>query len=117
MKASLNRRGLCATLLLLTLLAGCAAESVDLFVRPGRFNYLNCTEIAAATRTTAAREQELKTLIERAEKETFGVLVAAAAYRSDLLRTQGELKQLAETAQDKKCAPEPAAQRSPSARR
>jgi hypothetical protein len=91
-------------LLLATLLSGCAAESVDLlFVTPGRFDYLGCADIADATRSAATREQELKTLIDRAEKDSFGAIVAAAAYRSEYLKAQGELKLLAEAARNKNC--------------
>lgn len=104
MKVLHNSGGLCGILLLAMSLAGCATESIELlFSRPGSFDYLNCTEIAAATKSAATREADLKSLIDRAEKESFGVIVAAAAYRSDYLQAQGELKLLAEAAQSKKC--------------
>jgi hypothetical protein len=117
-KASLTRGRIGAALMLATLVAGCATESVDLlFVRPGQFDYLSCAEIATATQNAATREQELKTLTERAERESFGVLVAAAAYRSDYLRAQGQLRLLSEAAQNKKCPPAASPPSSPSARR
>ena len=97
-------------LLLAALSAGCAGDAAEqFFVRPGAFDYLGCPEIAATARNAATREQELKTLIERAEKESFGVLMAAASYRSDYLRVQGEQKVLAEEARKKNCAADPAA--------
>lgn len=109
MTAPLTRCSVGGALLLATLIAGCAAESVEtLFVRPGQFDYLSCTELAAAAKNVTMREQELKTLTERAEKESFGVIVAATAYRSDYLRTQGQLKLLAEAAENKKCPPDAA---------
>lgn len=104
MKAFLKKIRIGGALLLAMLVAGCAAESVDLmFVRPGQFDYLSCAEIAAATRSAAEREQELKALTERAERDSFGALVAAASYRSDTLQAQGQLKLLAEAARNKKC--------------
>lgn len=118
MKDSLKGARIAGALLLAMLVAGCAAESVDLmFVRPGQFDYLSCAEIAAATRSAVEREQELKALTERAERESFGALVAAAAYRSDTLQTQGELKLLAEATRNKKCPPDAAPVTNPPERR
>ncbi|HET7678617.1 MAG TPA: hypothetical protein VFK79_00605 [Xanthobacteraceae bacterium] len=101
-----------AALGLVTITAGCAGGTAEqLLVRPGRFDYLSCPEIAKASETAAKREQELKTLIDRAEKESFGVLMAGASYRGDYLQAQGEQKMLADVARQKNCA----AQQSPPA--
>jgi hypothetical protein len=78
-----------------------------LFIKPGRFDYFSCGDIATATRAAVTREQELQELIEKAEQETFGAVVAAAAYRPQYLRNQGELKLLAQAAQNKNCAAAP----------
>jgi hypothetical protein len=64
---------------------------------------LSCSDIANATATTSKREQELQGLIDRAEQESAGVLVAAAAYRTELLKARGDLNMLAEAARSKKC--------------
>jgi hypothetical protein len=101
-----------AALVLATFTAGCAGDaSGEFLVRPGRFDYLSCAEIAKASDTAAKRERELKALIERAEKESFGVLMAAASYRGEYLQAQGEQKMLAEVARRKDCG----AERSPPA--
>jgi hypothetical protein len=101
-----------AALVLATFTAGCAGDTAEQFlVRPGRFDYLSCPEIAKTSATTAKREQELKALIDRAEKEAFGILMAAASYRSEYLQAQGEQKMLAEVARQKNCG----AERSPPA--
>lgn len=101
------RARLCGGLLGAALLAGCASESTELFfARPGRFDYLNCEEIAKAASTAASHEADLKVLIDRAERDSFGVLIAATAYRSDYLRAKGEQKLLAEAARNKKCKPD-----------
>lgn len=90
-----------------TLIAGCAGDAAEQFlVRPGRFDYLSCAEIAKAGETAAKREQQLKALIERAEKESFGILMAAASYRGEYLQAQGEQKMLAEVARQKNCGAE-----------
>lgn len=100
-----------AALLLAMLAAGCAGDGADqFFVQPGRFDYLGCPEIATATQNTARREQELKILIERAQKEALGVILGEASYRGEYLKAQGELKMLAEVSARKGCtAQSPAA--------
>ena len=107
MRASLNQVGATAALLLAALVAGCAGDTAEqLFVRPGGFDYLSCPELVAAQQSAAKREQELKVLIDRAEKESIGVLIAAASYRSDYLRAQGEQKNVAEVIRQKNCPPD-----------
>jgi hypothetical protein len=94
-------------LLLTALAAGCAGDSAEqLFVRPGRFDYLSCSELVSAQQSSARHEQELKTLIDRAEKESVGVLLAVASYRGDYLRAQGEQKLQAEVFRRKNCPPD-----------
>lgn len=91
-------------LLLAVLAAACAADSADqLFILPGRFDYLGCAEIATTMTKTIARQEELKTLTERAERESFGVVMATMSYRGDQLRLEGEQKMLAEVARRKNC--------------
>jgi hypothetical protein len=107
MRASLNHVGTAAALLLAALVAGCAGDAAEqLFVRPGGFDYLSCPELVAAQQNAAKREQELKVLIDRAEKESIGVLIAAASYRGDYLRVQGEQKTVAEVIRQKNCPPD-----------
>jgi hypothetical protein len=85
-------------------MSGC--ESADrLFSVPGNFDYFSCSSIAATTTATLKRQQELQELIDRAEQDTGGALVAAAAYRTEYFKTRGDLKQLAEAAQAKNCEP------------
>jgi hypothetical protein len=106
----LQRIRIAGALLLAALSAGCAGEAGEqMFNRPGRFDYFACPEIATTMQGAVRREQELKTLIDRAEKESIGVLIAGPSYRGDLLRAQGEQKMLAEVAARKNCAAEPPA--------
>jgi hypothetical protein len=89
------------------LVTGCAGEQAEqLFVQPGRFDYLDCPELARVSQRTAKREQELQTLIERAEREPVGAIFAAPSYGGDLLKAQGEQRMLAEVMTRKKCAPD-----------
>lgn len=97
----------CSALLLTVLAAGCAGDTAEeLFVQPGHFDYLSCSELVSAQQSSAKREQELKTLIDRAEKESVGVLLAAASYRGDYLAAQGEQKMQAEVMRRKNCPPD-----------
>jgi hypothetical protein len=90
--------------LIATGMSGC--ESADmLFSVPGNFDYFSCASIAATATATLKRQQELQELIDRAEQDTGGTLVAAAAYRTEYFKTRGDLKQLDEAARNKKCEP------------
>lgn len=94
-------------LLLTGLVTGCAGDVAEqFFVRPGRFDYLSCPELVRAAQATARREQELKELIDRAEKESIGVLLAAGSYRTEHLRAKGEQKMQAELIREKNCPPD-----------
>jgi|tagenome__1003787_1003787.scaffolds.fasta_scaffold20741540_2 hypothetical protein len=107
MIAPLNYGAAAAALLLAILVAGCAGDAAEqLLVRPGAFNYLSCPELVAAQQTAQKREQELKVLIDRAEKESIGVVIAAASYRGDYVRSQGEQKAVAEVIRQKNCPPD-----------
>lgn len=89
------------------LVAGCAGEPAEqLFIQPGRFDYMDCPEILRLTQVTAKREQDLRTLIERAEREPVGKVLAVPSYRGDLLKAQGEQKMLAEVLARKQCPPD-----------
>ena len=86
-------------------LGGCAAvESVasDPFVAPGRFQYLRCPDIAARLVSNQAKERELSALVDRAGPGA----VTAMVYQPELLTVQSELRQLRQTAVDKKCSDE-----------
>lgn len=94
-------------LLLAALTGGCTGDfSEQLLVDPGRFDYVDCPEIVRLRQVTAEREKQLKTLIERAEKEPVGSVIAIPAYRGDYVKAQGEQKTLAEVMQRKNCPPD-----------
>ena len=94
---------ICSVLLLTAPLPNCGSIETYFLVNPGAFDYLNCKELAQTTIATQTRQQELKVLIDRAEQGAFGTFVATTAYRPQYLKTQGDLKLLAETEQNKNC--------------
>ena len=106
MKASLR----IGAYLLVATSMGCAkAQAQEFFVRPGAYDYLGCPQIASNIRKAAAREQELKILIESASADAFGKFIAVQSYQTDYLKAQGEQKLLAEQAAKKNCAADLAA--------
>jgi len=99
-----------AVLLLAGLTSGCVGDVAEqLYIQPGRYDYEDCAKIASETENVKKREEDLKTLIDRAEKDVVGNLISATSYRGDLLQTQGNLRMLAEAARRKNCPPEPPA--------
>ncbi len=83
-------------------LAACS-NAEDLFVSPGKYAVYTCKELETEGRATVTRERELKGLMGKASQGSGGELVNALAYRNQYLSTQGQLKQLEQTALEKKC--------------
>jgi len=101
----------CAALIA-SLIGGCGINSEELFVKPGTYEYYDCASIAKAQKAAEANEVRLRELIARAEQEPIGVLVAAAAYRTQYLTAKGQIRQLEDAAQQKNC---PATEPTPAA--
>jgi hypothetical protein len=91
-----------------TLLAGCSnlEDLSSVMVAPGKYESYSCQQLANNIKEAAARERELKGLMQKAVKDTTGPLVSAVAYDSEYLTTYGELRQLRETAERKHCEPQ-----------
>jgi hypothetical protein len=87
-------------------LGGCSSgpdSSFSLFAEPGKYQYYSCDQIAGQIKSFAAREQELKTLMDRAEQSAGGTAVGLIAYKADYVAAGEELDQLKATAHSKKC--------------
>jgi hypothetical protein len=87
-------------------LAACSSTGdapLTFFADPGKYQYHNCEQLAVATKQTSSRQQELKTLMEKAEQSTGGVVASTLAYRSDYIAATEELKVLDATARNKNC--------------
>jgi hypothetical protein len=95
---------------LATSLGGCASSFNfgDPFESPQKFHYLRCQDIAQRMVGTKAREQELRTLMDRSSAGTGGSVVNMFAYEPEFRQVQADLKQLREAAVEKQCPPEPA---------
>jgi hypothetical protein len=79
----------------------------DPFVAPQKFQFLRCEDIAKRLVTTANREQELRTLMDRSSAGTGGSTVNLFVYQPDYQQVASELQQLKEAQVEKKCPPEP----------
>jgi hypothetical protein len=73
------------------------------WVQPGKYDFLKCPDLARVTLADSAREKELVSLMERADKEAAGPLVNLMVYRSDLEQVRADLALLQETARQKGC--------------
>jgi hypothetical protein len=92
---------------LFALLGGCGLvgeSATNAFVAPGKFEYHNCEQLDTTGRGLHSREQELAELMARAAQSKAGEFVGAVAYRTELMQTRGQLKQIAEVAERKNCA-------------
>ena len=85
--------------------AGCAlnSENSSAFVDPGKFEFLTCQELGQRTRAAIVRERELSALIEKTSTSPGSALIAAQAYKPDLLMVQGELKLARQVSQRRNC--------------
>jgi uncharacterized protein YceK len=90
----------------LTLLAGCSSlsdTSFTVFADPGKYTYYSCDQINAQTKQWTTREQELRTLMDKAEQATGGAVVSVLAYRADYVAATEELRLLDKIARSKNC--------------
>ena len=100
-----RRAAVLAPLLLCSALAGCSTggEGMLLLVDPAKYQYHTCEQLATATKAMTARQQDLATLIERAEQGTAGAIVGTIAYKSDYTVVGQDLRLLEATARTKNC--------------
>ncbi len=88
------------------LLAACSSvndASFALFVDPGKYQYHSCEQIAGEMKTWSSREQELKSLMDRADQSAGGTAVGLIAYKADYVAAGEELELLKTTARRKNC--------------
>lgn len=88
----------------LVALAGCAGGPDDsFFAQPGKFDFLQCKDIASRTASTSTREKELASLIERANQGAAGPLVSTLVYAADIEQARADLRLLHQAAREKNC--------------
>jgi hypothetical protein len=95
-----------AALIFPTFLTACASaleNPFTVFADPGQYEFLNCEQLAAQRTARKAREEELKLLMDKAERSTGGAFVNLIAYKSDYVTAREDLKVIDATARVKKC--------------
>jgi hypothetical protein len=101
-----------ATLLALLLIgvAACSTSSnvnVMLFADPGKYEYHTCDQILKAGEAVAAREERLRTLIQKAEQTAGGSVVSTVAYRGEHRTVVEELAVIDTVSRRKNCLTPP----------
>ena len=94
-------------LVFFTALAACtsALESqLTVFADPAKYDFYNCDQLAAQRTARKAREEELKSLMDKAERGTGGAFVNVIAYKADYTEVREDLKLIERTARTKKCS-------------
>jgi hypothetical protein len=86
-------------------LAACSStsEATFLFAEPGKYAYYNCPQLAVELKNWTKRQQELKSLLDRADQSAGGTAVGLLAYRGDYVNAGEELQMLHTTAHNKNC--------------
>lgn len=88
-------------------LAGCGSvgdtRMSSLYALPGQFDLYTCKELAGQMRAHRDRQQELEGLMGRAGQGQGGAFVSTVAYRSEYLKTRGEIDELNRVAARKSC--------------
>jgi hypothetical protein len=105
MQDSSAERGLSAVLVCV-FLAGCSSlggNPATLFADPGKYQYSSCAQLAGQQQYWSTREQELRSLMDRAEQSAGGALVNVLAYKADHVAASEELKVVENAARNKNC--------------
>ena len=96
----------CVGLILASTVAACSTTLEDagnLYLAPGKFDFLKCPDLAKRSMEASAREKELTSLMDRANQDPAGPIVNALVYSTDLNTVRAELAQLRKTAAEKNC--------------
>jgi hypothetical protein len=97
-------RTIILALLTSTSLGGCTSatqSSLTFFADPGKYEFSSCQTLAGQRKYYQQRQQELKLLMDRAERSAGGGVVNVLAYQGDYAAV-GEELQLVERAQRQK---------------
>jgi hypothetical protein len=88
-------------------LAGCAAtggsSALNVFADPGKYQFSSCENLAAQRRNWAGKEEELRLLMDKAEKGAGGAVVNVLAYQADYVAATEELRTIDSAARARNC--------------
>jgi hypothetical protein len=87
-------------------LGACSTGQLDtgnFWVQPGKYDFLKCPDLASRWIADSTREQQLLSLMQRADQEAVGPVVNLMVYRSDLEQVRADMALLQQTARNKGC--------------
>jgi hypothetical protein len=85
-------------------------DTFSLYAEPGKYDFLDCANIAKRLTEASDREKQLAELMTRAREGAGGALVSAIAYQDEYNIARGRMQELRKAAEMKKCPvmdPEP----------
>lgn len=86
-------------------LAGCGSNGAGSFlVDPAHYDAYHCNDLAARWKVLAAREKELRSLMDKAAEGGGGAIIGSLSYRTDYDSVIGEERLLQRTAAEKNCS-------------
>jgi phosphopantetheine adenylyltransferase len=90
-----------------TALGGCATSLNvvgDPYAAPAKFQFLRCEDIAKELAAAQAKDLELRALMDRSGSGVGGSTVNVLVYGPDLRQVESNLRQLRESAGEKRCS-------------
>jgi hypothetical protein len=75
----------------------------DLWVQPGKYDFLKCPDLASRWMSDSNQEKQLLSLMERANQEAVGPLINLTVYRADLEQLRADMVLLQRTSREKGC--------------
>jgi hypothetical protein len=88
-------------------LGGCTStqNSLTFFADPGQYEFSSCQTLAGQRKHWEKRQQDLKLLMDKAERSAGGGVVNVLAYQADYSAAGEQLKLVERASQQKNCAP------------
>src|ERR1700750_2678739 len=94
-------------LVLAAALGGCAAfdnlDTGNLYIQPGKFQFLKCQDLAERYVAASRREHDMRALMGCAGNDTVRTLIGATTYGIDIKQVRAEAQQLQQTMIAKGC--------------
>ncbi len=87
-------------------LGACSTGSIytgGFWVQPGKYDFLKCPDLATRWISDSRQEQQLLSLMARADQEAVGPLINLTVYRADLEEVRADMVLLQQTAHEKGC--------------
>ena len=91
---------------LASVLVGCSSiadSGMTIFADPAKYQYSTCEGLGRQRQTWAAKEQELRQLMDRAQQSAGGAVVNVLAYKGDHVAAVEELQLIDRAARAKNC--------------